>query len=149
MFSCGAGGKCSVDAYGVLQPCLSLRHPAFGYNLLQGSLKDALAHGFSDLRKLKAQHPQYLKRCARCFLKSLCDQCPARAWSETGHLDEPVDYLCAFTHAEARELGILEEGEMAWEVADVEKRVAKWLHKQRKNEADGVLEKDLPLDKEN
>jgi hypothetical protein len=67
---------------------------------------------------MRATHPDYLARCARCFLKGLCDQCPAKSWMEHGTLDTPVEYLCAVAHAKARHLGLLAEGENAWDVAD-------------------------------
>ena len=38
---------------------------------------------------------------------------------EHGTLDTPVEYLCEAAHAEARYLGLLSEGERAWEVAGV------------------------------
>lgn len=83
LFSCGAGcgGGC-VDAYGNFQLCMMLRHPETVYNLKRGSLKDALENFFPQIRQIKASNPTYLNRCARCFLKGLCEQCPAKSWSE-------------------------------------------------------------------
>ena len=66
-----------------------------------------------------------MRRCGRCFLKALCLQCPAKAWAEHGTLDTPVDYLCEITHAQAVGLGLLVEGERAWDVADWKDRVAR------------------------
>ena len=68
------------------------------------------------MREMRAENPDYLARCARCFLKGLCEQCPAKSWTEHGTLDTPVEYLCEVAHAQARYLGLLEEGEIAWEV---------------------------------
>ena len=65
---------------------------------------------------MKAINPEYLNRCARCFLKGLCEQCPAKAWEEHGTLDTPVEYLCEVAHAQARYLGMLEAEEHAWEI---------------------------------
>ncbi|NMB79293.1 MAG: radical SAM protein, partial [Methanomicrobiales archaeon] len=90
LFDCGAGCGCCVDAYGKLQPCLQLRHPQTTYDLKAGSLKDALIRFFPELRTMKATSPDYLSRCARCFLKGLCEQCPAKSWMEHGTLDTPV-----------------------------------------------------------
>ncbi len=124
LFSCGAGHIASVDAYGMLQPCLQLRHPAMVYNLKQGSMKDALTNFFPRLREeTRAADPGYLARCARCFLKGLCEQCPAKSWAEHGTLDTPVEYLCRVAHVQARELGLLEEGESAWEVENWKERI--------------------------
>jgi len=126
LFSCGSGvgGGC-VDAYGMLQPCMLLRHPEAVYDLKQGSLKDALTRFFPELRETRATNPDYLARCARCFLKSLCDQCPAQSWMEHGTLDTPVQYYCDVAHAQARWLGLLAAGENAWDVRDWRERVAR------------------------
>jgi len=124
LFPCGAGegGGC-VDAYGNLQPCILLRHPETVYDLAGGSLKDALARFFPEMRKLKASHPEYLRHCARCFLKGLCEQCPAKSWMEHATLDTPVEYFCALTHAQAEYLGMLGPGERAWEVQNWKERI--------------------------
>jgi len=123
LFSCGAGHGACVDAYGVLQPCMMLRHPDAVYDLGKGSLKDALTNFFPKLREMKAANPDYLARCARCFLKGLCEQCPAKSWMEHGTMDTPVDYICRVAHAQARDLGLLKEGENAWEVEDWRERI--------------------------
>jgi hypothetical protein len=54
---------------------------------------------------------------------NLCDQCPAKSWMETGTLDAPVEYFCQVAHAQARDMGWLEQNENAWEVTDYQKRV--------------------------
>ena len=71
---------------------------------------------FKNLKEMKATNPEYLKRCAVCFLKGFCEQCPAKAWAEHGTLDTPVEYLCAVAHAQAHWLGWLKDGDKAWEV---------------------------------
>jgi len=126
LFACGAGHGPCVDAYGNLQACLPLRHPDTVYHLQAGTLKEALTHFFPRLRELKATNPDYLARCARCFLKGLCEQCPAKSWAEHGTLDTPVEYLCRVAHAQAEDLGLLREGERAWEVNNHKERLA-WL----------------------
>ncbi len=124
LFPCGAGMESgSVNAYGGFQPCLQLRHPDAIFDLKQGSIEEALRVFFPALRRRRSGNPDYLKRCARCFLKGLCDQCPAKSWMEHGTLDTPVDYLCDIAHLEARELGLLGEGEKAWEVKDAKARL--------------------------
>lgn len=127
LFSCGSGvgGGC-VDAYGMLQPCMLLRHPDTVYGLGSGSLKDALTRAFPALRELRAQNPDYLARCARCFLKGLCEQCPAKSWSEHGTLDTPVEYQCEIAHVQARYLGLLQDAEHGWEVTDWRDRVRRF-----------------------
>jgi MoaA/NifB/PqqE/SkfB family radical SAM enzyme len=81
----------------------------------RGSLRAALKEFFPKLRETRAGNPEYLRRCARCSLRGLCEQCPARSWAEHGTLDTPVEYLCEVAHAQARDLGMLREGEMGWE----------------------------------
>ena len=144
LFRCGAGsgrGAC-IDAYGRVQPCMGIRAPELTVPLTPNpspkgrgehlppplgegwgeGLADALAQ-FPRLRELRATNPDYLARCARCFLKGLCEQCPAKSWAEHGTLDTPVEYLCEIAHAQARWLGWLEENEHGWEVIDWKKRV--------------------------
>ncbi|MFO7676102.1 MAG: radical SAM protein [bacterium] len=123
LFTCGAGHGTCVDAYGRAQACLLLRHPATVYDLANGTLREALTVFFPRLREMKAANPDYLARCARCFLRGLCEQCPAKSWGEHGTLDTPVEYLCEVAHAQARDLGLLAEGEQAWEVTDWRGRV--------------------------
>jgi len=115
LFTCGAGHGLSIDAYGIAQPCLGLRAPQLTMDTQVSSLAEVLDR-FVSLRGLRATNPDYLRRCARCFLKDLCEQCPARSWSEHGTLDTPVEYYCEVVHAQARFLGWLAEGEMAWKV---------------------------------
>jgi len=124
LFSCGAGkGSGNVDPYGFFYPCLLLKHPESGYDLKKGSLQDALLKFFPGIRKLKASNPDYQARCAICFLKGLCQQCPARSWIEHGELDRPVEYHCRIAHLQAIHLGLIKAGENAWEVRDWEKRI--------------------------
>lgn len=124
LFSCGAGcnGGC-VDAYGNFQLCMMLRHPKTVYDLKNGSLKAALENFFPRIREIKALSSEYLRRCARCFLKGLCEQCPARAWTEYGTLDTPLEYLCEIAHSQARFLGLLNDSENGWEVVKWKERI--------------------------
>jgi radical SAM protein with 4Fe4S-binding SPASM domain len=125
LFTCGAGHGACVDAYGRLEACLPLRAPELTRNLRRMSLAEALEDLRRSLRDLHATNPDYLRRCARCFLKGLCEQCPARSWTEHGTLDTPVEYLCDVAHAQARRLGLLGEDEKSWEVTDGAARVAR------------------------
>ena len=126
LFSCGSGHGGCVDAYGYFQPCLMLRHPDTVYNLKDGSLKDALTNFFPKLREIKACNAEYLSRCAKCFLKGLCEQCPAKSWAEHGTLDTPVEYLCEIAHSQARFLGLIDKSEKAWEVKNWKDRIKKF-----------------------
>jgi len=127
LFSCGSGHGGCVDAYGVFQPCMMLRHPDFSCGLKKVSMKDALKDFFPELRKMKPSNPEYLKRCARCFLKGLCEQCPAKSWSEHGTLDTPVEYLCRVAHEQARFLGLIGKSENAWEVTAWRERIDRFV----------------------
>jgi len=82
-----------------------------------------LEGSFPALRETKATNPDYLRRCARCFLKGLCEQCPAKSWTEHGTLDTPVEYLCDVAHAQARYLGLITDQENAWKVEDWQGRI--------------------------
>ena len=130
LFACGAGvGNGCVDAYGYFQPCMLLKHPDCSYDLKKGTLKDALTNFFPKLRKMKATNPEYLSRCGRCFLKGLCEQCPAKSWAEYGTLDTPVDYLCEVAHAQARYLGLIKEDENAWEAENWREKIENFSEK--------------------
>ena len=130
LFPCGAGkGSGSVDAYGFLQPCLLLRQQELVYNLRTGSLRNALLEFFPKNMQKNAEDTDYLARCARCFLKGLCEQCPAKSWMEHGTLDTPVEYLCEIAHAQARDFGLIEDGEKAWEVKFWEERIKEFSEK--------------------
>lgn len=127
LFPCGAGqGTCSIDVSGKVQMCMSLRDPETVVDLHRVSLKVALEESFPALRETRATNPRYLQRCARCFLKGFCEQCPAKSWTEHGTLDTPVEYLCNVAHAQARYLGLITDQENAWEVEDWRERVGRF-----------------------
>jgi len=123
LFTCGASRGGCIDAYGKLQLCMALRHPDYVFDMKTGTLKEALSTTFPPYLLERATNSDYLRRCAKCFLRGLCEQCPGKSWSEHGTLDHPVDYLCQLAHIQARYLGLLSESEMAWEVTDWQKRV--------------------------
>ena len=127
LFNCGCGNGGTVDAYANLQPCLLLRHPDTVYDLKNGSIRDALENFFPEMRQKKAANPEYLHRCARCFLYGMCEQCPAHSWMENGTLDTPVEYLCRVAHEQARFLGLIFAGENAWEVKDWKVRINRFV----------------------
>ena len=123
LFRCGAGMAVSIDAYGRAQPCMGVRAPDLTVEVLGSSLSDALER-FTRLHEIRATNPEYLRRCAICFLHGFCEQCPAKSWAEHGTLDTPVEYLCSVAHLQARYLGWLHEGEYAWEVGDRRTKIA-------------------------
>ena len=127
LFSCGAGRGVSVDSYGFAQMCLLLRHPETVVDLRTHSLREIITECFPRIREREAQNPEYLRRCASCFLKGFCEQCPAKSWMEHGTLETPVEYSCSIAHAEARLLGLLGEEERAWEVMDGRERIERFV----------------------
>ena len=127
LFACGAGLGVCVDAYGKAQMCMGLRHPEMVFDLSSRAesgdgIQFALDGVFPKWREMRAKNPDYLRRCAVCFLKGLCEQCPAKSWMEHGTLDKPVEYLCQVAHAQAIYLGLLREGERSWELPEPEWR---------------------------
>lgn len=125
LFTCNAGqGTGSVDAYGRLQPCLPLRHPDAVADLGRCTLESGMAEFFPKLRQKKAADPEFLRRCVPCFLRGLCEQCPAKSWLEHGTLDTPADYFCELAQGQARFLGLLKGREKPWEVTDWRERLA-------------------------
>lgn len=122
LFRCGAGHGLCIDAYGRAQPCMGVRAPDLTMDVLSSSLVGALDR-FAGLSDLRATNPEYLRRCALCFLKGFCEQCPAKSWEEHGTLDTPVEYHCLAAHAQARWLGWLGEDEQGWEVVAWRERV--------------------------
>ena len=125
LFNCGAGKGGAIDAYGIYQPCLLLRHPDVTYALKEFSLKEILTEKMPEMRKMAAKNPEYINKCAKCFLKGLCEQCPAKSWSEHGSLDQPVEHLCREAHIQAEYLGLIGKGEKGWEIKDWKERIKK------------------------
>jgi radical SAM protein with 4Fe4S-binding SPASM domain len=122
LFRCGAGRHMSIDAYGCAQPCMGARAPDLTVDVLGSSLDDALER-FGQLGDIRATNPEYLRRCAVCFLHGFCEQCPAKSWAEHGTLDTPMEYHCEIAHFQARCVGWLEQEESAWEVVDWHRRL--------------------------
>ncbi len=130
LFACGSGkGGGRVDAYGAFHPCLMMRNPDMAYDIKTGSLESAILNFFQKVREIKAVNPDYLSRCAKCFLKGLCEQCPAKSWLEHNTLDTPIEYLCKIAHAQARFLGLIKDNENAWEVKEWKQRIEKFCEK--------------------
>lgn len=128
LFRCGAGCGLCIDAYGIAQPCMGVRAPELTRNVIgtesAAPLADTLDF-FTCLKNIKATNLDYLAHCAICFIKGLCEQCPAKSWTECGTLDTPVEYLCSVAHAQAHWMGWLKDGEKAWEVKNWKERVRK------------------------
>ncbi|MBM2820808.1 MAG: Radical protein [Candidatus Berkelbacteria bacterium] len=117
VFTCPAAGRRpTINAYGQLQVCLQVRHPATLLDLNQESLKTGLTWHFPRMKKLKTQSRSFFQKCAQCALRPACPQCPVVSWMESRTLDEPGEYYCQVMHAQARQLGILFAGQFGWQV---------------------------------
>jgi len=123
LFTCGFGESVCVDAYGLAQGCVLMRHPETLYDLHSGTLEEALFGYFPKIHDRRAMNPLFLERCADCCLRGLCEQCPAKSWMEHGTLDTPVEFLCRVAHAQARKLGLLNAEENGWEISDWQSRL--------------------------
>ena len=134
LFSCGVGHAVAVDSYGMAQMCLLLRHPDTVFDLRKGTLRQALEDFFPAIMRRTVSNTIYLERCANCFLKGLCEQCPGRSWMEHGTLDTPVQYLCDVAHAQARYLGLIRENECSWKVKDWQTRIAWFAEKSERGD---------------
>ena len=131
LFTCGAGSGLCVDTYGRAQPCMLFRVPEWTVDLAaegDGSRWAPLQYAlrfFERLSTLRAANPEYMRRCAVCFLKGFCEQCPAKSWAENGTLDTPVEYFCELAHVQACWLGWLAADEKAWNVVDWRARIGR------------------------
>jgi len=124
LFACGGGLRTGcIDPYGNFQLCILLKDPRTSFDVTRGSLRHALEEFAPIIREIKSENSQYNSKCAKCFLRTLCGQCPAKSWTENGTLDEPVGYLCDIAHAEAEFLGIIKGNEKAWEISDWKSRL--------------------------
>ncbi len=123
IFTCNQGNKLCIDAYGKIQYCLALRHPDTVLDSRAHTLKAYLTDYLPALRSRRSENAEFLQRCARCYLRSFCDQCPAKSWMEHGVLDQPVEYVCEIAHEQARYLGLLEKEEQAWTITDWPERL--------------------------
>ncbi|MBN1663788.1 MAG: radical SAM protein [Deltaproteobacteria bacterium] len=123
VFTCNAANRVCIDAYGNIQYCLALRHPDTVLDSRRYSLEYAVKEFFPKLRGMRSRNADFLSRCARCFLRGFCDQCPAKSWNESGTLDQPADYWCRIAHEQARYLNIIGNGENAWEVKNWRDRI--------------------------
>jgi radical SAM protein with 4Fe4S-binding SPASM domain len=121
VFTCGIGNRLCIDAYGSIQPCMSVRDPEIvlpsGLSLPSAKVK------FQLLKEITSSNSMFLQKCARCFLRGLCEQCPAKSYAENGTLDTPIDYYCNIAHEIARYIGLINEREFGWQVDDWQNRL--------------------------
>ena len=102
LFPCLDGGNFfSINPYGQLQYCPLLPEPNF--DLLSLSFSEA----YRCLRQsIQAMTYQTKSKCKDCNLRSLCPQCPARAWLEQGDREAPVDEFCRLAVRRMKSLSV-------------------------------------------
>ena len=103
-FHCGAGlSSFSVNYLGMFRMCSTLHHPDTMFDLRKMSVAEAWAH-VPAVRSMHAKNPQFLEKCRTCTITSLCANCSANAYLETGAMDDWVEYFCDVAHARAAAL---------------------------------------------
>jgi radical SAM protein with 4Fe4S-binding SPASM domain len=102
LYQCGGGRSgFAIDPYGKLSLCLLW--PGKGYELRSGSFHEGWETFLFDMSRQKMTHKT---KCVTCALKSMCDTCPATSELESGHAENPVDFLCEVAHLRAYVLGL-------------------------------------------
>lgn len=105
LFHCGTGtGSFYVSCDGYFKLCSSLNHPDCIYDLKKGSLQEAYERFVLQVRDMRSNRPEFLKKCHKCSIINLCIWCPAHAHLETGELDSFVDYFCEVARARQQAL---------------------------------------------
>ena len=102
LYTCGAGrSSFHIDAYGRMSPCITSR--ARSYDLRAGTFRE----GWEQFMPREYSQPATrTTRCTDCRLRSFCEMCVGRAYTESGDAEKPVDYLCQLAHLRAREFKI-------------------------------------------
>ncbi|MBP7216939.1 MAG: radical SAM protein, partial [Candidatus Omnitrophica bacterium] len=100
IFHCGVGkSSFSVSCDGKFRLCSSLSHPECVYDLAKGTLMDAWNSLRPRVLAMESHNENFLEKCHQCPIVNLCYWCPAKAYLETGSLDEQVEYFCSVAHA--------------------------------------------------
>jgi radical SAM protein with 4Fe4S-binding SPASM domain len=102
LYQCGAGSEVfHIDPYGKLSACMMARVSSF--DLRHGEFSEGW-HAFIP-RIIEQKWSQDVP-CKKCYLISLCDQCPGWAYVESGDQEMPVEYLCSIAHMRAEAFGL-------------------------------------------
>ena len=59
------------------------------YDLRRGTLAEGIAVVLARVHGARASNPEYLERCAVCFLAGFCEQCPAKSSDGARHAGYP------------------------------------------------------------
>jgi len=102
LYQCGAGSDIfHIDPHGQLFPCMIARMS--GFDLRLGKFKDGW-HNF--IPKIIEQRWSQDVPCKKCYLLSLCDQCPGWAYIENGDQEKQAEYLCRIANLRAEAFGL-------------------------------------------
>jgi radical SAM protein with 4Fe4S-binding SPASM domain len=102
LYQCGAGLEVfHIDPHGQLFPCMMARMS--GFDLRHGKFSEGW-HAFIP-RIIEQKWSQDIP-CKKCYLLSLCDQCPGWAYVENGDQERPVKYLCHIAHMRGEAFGL-------------------------------------------
>jgi len=102
LYQCGAGSDVfHIDPYGQLSACMMARMSR--YDLRLGNFSEGWNTYIPGIieQKWSKDVP-----CKKCYLLSLCDQCPGWAYVESGDQEKQVEYLCRIANMRAETFGI-------------------------------------------
>jgi radical SAM protein with 4Fe4S-binding SPASM domain len=103
LYQCSAGVRAfHIDPYGHLSACMMTRMSSFDLRL--GSFSEGW-HTF--MPEIIEQKWSQDVPCKKCYLVSLCDQCPGWAHIENSDQEKQVEYLCRIAHMRAEAFGFL------------------------------------------
>lgn len=106
LFYCGAGfGSFAISYDGKFRLCPSLWDPDTIYDLRSGTVKEAFEKHTRKVKGMRSENRNFLEKCRRCPIITLCLMCPAHAYLEKGSMDAYVEYFCKVAHARAAALG--------------------------------------------
>ncbi|MCK4859889.1 MAG: radical SAM protein [Candidatus Omnitrophica bacterium] len=101
LFRCAAGiNSFAIDPYGNLIFCTFVREPNF--SLKEGKFSEGFYSLYPQIRSTEWRTDS---KCRECKLQPLCNNCPGKAYLETGDPEAPVDYFCQLAQAKAKKLG--------------------------------------------
>lgn len=105
LFHCGAGKNSFDVSYdGFFRLCSSLWQPDCIFDLKKRALAEAWQNFVPQVRDMRSDSEDFLKKCRKCALINLCMWCPAHSHLETGRMDTPVEYFCQLAQARAKAL---------------------------------------------